>query len=157
TESARRHQAYEYEVSSAGESPYERWIAHQYLAVAEETGASAYPQVFFAGTAADMFDAMTGQTSTAGDRWAAYNDLADYLAGHTLRNLEIRVPWAPSVQPNGSLQQVWMPAAGQNPTAIRLDFGDADSAHPWQGTLTVRVNRQGGIGTAFARRSASGE
>jgi hypothetical protein len=156
-ESARRHQAYEYEVSSAGESPYERWVAHQYLAVAEETGASAYPQVFFAGTADDMFDAMTGQTSTAGDRWAAYNDLADYLAGRTLRNLEIRVPWAPSAQADGSLQQVWMPAAGQNPTAIRLDFDDADGSHPWQGTLTVRVNRQGGTAAAFARRSGAGE
>lgn len=156
-ESAKRHQAYEYEVSSAGESPYERWIAHQYLAVAEETGATSYPQVFFAGTADDMFDAMTGQASTTGDRWATYNDLADYLAGGTLRNLEIRVPWAPSAQADGSLQQVWMPAAGQNPTALRLDFGDADSSHPWQGTLTVRVNRRGGSGAAFAQRSGAGE
>ncbi len=156
-ESARRHQAYEYEVSSAGESPYEKWIAHQYLAVAQQTGASAYPQVFFTGSTDDMFDKMTGLLSTAGDRWAAYDELADYLAGRTIRNLEITVPWSPIAAPDGSLRQAWMPAAGQNPTALRLDFADADGSHPWQGELTVQVNGPGGTRTAFARRVGAGE
>jgi hypothetical protein len=156
-ESARRHQAYEYEVSSAGESPYEKWTTHQYLAIAQESGASAYPQVFFAGSTDDMFDKMTGQTSTAGDRWGTYCDLADYLAGRTIRNLEIGVPWSPSVQADGSLQQAWMPATGQNPTALRLDFSDAGNSQPWQGRLTVQVNGPGGTRTAFAQRGGTGE
>ena len=46
-------QATEYELSSQGNSPAEQQIAHQYLAIAQFTGASAHPQVFFTGLSSD--------------------------------------------------------------------------------------------------------
>ena len=61
-------QATEYELSSQGNSPAEQQIAHQYLAVAQFTGASAYPQVFFTGLSSDIFDQVSSQT-----RWTPAN------------------------------------------------------------------------------------
>ncbi len=55
-------QVTEHEPSSQGNSVTEEQIAHQYLAVAQFTGAPANPQTFFAGLACDI----SGHVSSRG-------------------------------------------------------------------------------------------
>ena len=77
-------QATEYEVSSQGNSPTEQQIAHQYLAVAQFTGAAAHPQVFFDGLSSDIFDQVSSQSAVDASEWQTYTDLVNYLrrGGH---------------------------------------------------------------------------
>ncbi|GGP89469.1 DUF4855 domain-containing protein [Streptomyces melanogenes] len=157
TEAVKRSQSFEYEASTAGETQLETWASRQYLAVAHDTGADAYPQVFFTGLQDDMFDLITTQTAAAGDRWWCYQDLADYLAGQTIANLEIGLPWPVQDQPNGTRVVQWTPPAPIDLWALRMDFKDRDSAQPWRGRLTVRVDGPGGTRTSFGQRTGSAE
>jgi hypothetical protein len=118
--------------------------------------------VFFAGLVEDMFDRTTTKDSAIGHRWFAYTDLADYLKGDRIRNFEIGLPWSPVPQPDGSLQQVWVPSPEQirDPArlnSVRLDFADTDPANPWKGRLTVQVDGPGGQRTAFAQRAGASD
>ncbi len=61
TKAAGQDQSYEYELSGQGNSVTEEQVAHQYLAVAQATGAAEHPQVFFTGLASDLFDQVSGQ------------------------------------------------------------------------------------------------
>jgi hypothetical protein len=162
TQSAKQQQAFEYEVSGLGETRPESWNAHQYLAISQATGASAHPQVFFAGLDDDLFDRTTDRTSAVGERWWTYSDLANYLKGDSIRNLELGLPWSPTTLPDGSLQQVWIPTPEQNLdperlNSVRLDFADADPANPWKGRLTVQVNGLGGTHTVFGQRAGAND
>jgi len=147
-------QAFEYESSTAGESPPENWTSHQYLAVEQYFGTDAYPQVFFAGLTGDMFDVMTTQAAAVGDRWWCYDDLANYLAGQKIANLEIGLPWPAEDMPDGTRQVVWSAPPNQQLWALRLDLLDDDASNPWRGRLTVRVDGPGGTRTSFAQRTA---
>src|SRR6202000_808896 len=49
TKAAAQNQSEEYELSSQGNSATEEQVAHQYLAMAQATGAARDPQVFFTG------------------------------------------------------------------------------------------------------------
>ena len=89
---AGQQQASEYELSSQGNSPTEQQIAHQYLAIAQQTGAAAYPQVFFDGLSSDIFDQASGQSAVDASEWQTYTDLANYLAGQTITNTDIGLP-----------------------------------------------------------------
>jgi hypothetical protein len=162
THSAKQLQAFEYEVSGLGETQPESWNAHQYLAISQATGASAHPQVFFAGLDEDLFDRTINRDSAVGERWWTYTDLANYLKGDSIRNLEIGLPWSPTALPDGSLQQVWTPTPEQNLdpvrlNSVRLDFADADPANPWKGRLTVQVNGPDGTYTAFGQRAGAND
>jgi hypothetical protein len=161
-QSASQGQAYEYEVSGLGETRPESWNAHQYLAISQATGASAHPQVFFAGLEEDLFDRTTNRDSAVGERWWTYTDLANYLRGDSIRNLEIGLPWSPTAMPDGSLRQVWIPTPEQSLdpvrlNSVRLDFADADPANPWKGRLTVQVNGAGGTYTVFGQRAGAND
>lgn len=149
--------AFEYEVSSGGETPPESWIAHQYLAIAQETGASNHPQVFFTGIQQDLFDRM--KPGAYGDRWVTYHDLANYLDHLTIPNREQALPWAPMSLHDGTLVQRWTPAVVRPPmTAVRLDFSDTDSSQPWRGRMLVRVCwRSGACVTSFAQRDGQSD
>jgi hypothetical protein len=158
-------QAIEYELRGRGESQTENWIAHQYLAVSQFTGADDHPQVFFTGLEADLFDCLTSQAifdclasgaTAPGDMWWAYSDLANYLAGQSIGNMEVGISWQPTTLIDGSRQQVWTPSSGSKPTSVRLDFNDSTSMqNPWRGRLTVEVEGPSGIRTAFAQRLGS--
>ncbi|WP_190093962.1 hypothetical protein [Streptomyces melanogenes] len=154
----RHHQAYEYEASSAGESPLESWSAHQYLAVGQEAGADNFPQVFFTGLAGDMFDKMTTQAAATGDRWWCYTDLADYLDGRRISNLEIALPWPTAEeQQDGTRLVQWIPPEPIDLWAVRMDFTDPDPARRWRGRLTVKVDGPGGPRTSYRQRSGTTE
>ena len=126
-------QASEYELSSQGNSPTEQQIAHQYLAIAQQTGAAAYPQVFFDGLSSDIFDQVSGQPAVDASEWQTYTDLANYLAGQTITNTDIGVPWAPVTTAAGTLQQTWTPAARPPSPPSATDFNDPNPATPWRG------------------------
>ena len=104
-------QASEYELSSQGNSVTEEQIAHQYLAVAQFTGASAYPQVFFTGLSSDIFDQTSSQAAVDTSEWQTYTDLTSYLAGQAITNMDIGLPWSPTTTAAGTLQQTWTPAS----------------------------------------------
>ncbi|GGP92586.1 DUF4855 domain-containing protein [Streptomyces melanogenes] len=153
-------QAFEYEASSAGESQVENWAAHQYLAISQLSGASAFPQVFFTGLTGDMFDKMTTQAAAAGDRWWCYSDLADYLDGKPVANLEIGLPWpTDEIQPDGTRVIQWTPGQPMDLWAVRMDFTDnaADEKNntTWRGRLTVKVDGPGGTRTSFVQRTGT--
>ena len=101
-------QASEYELSSQGNSPTEQQIAHQYLAVAQFTGAAAHPQVFFTGLSSDIFDQVSSQGAVDASEWHTYTDLVNYLCGQAITNTDIGVPWAPATTAGGA-------AAGLDP------------------------------------------
>ena len=148
-------QATEYELSSQGNSPTEEAIAHQYLAVAQFTGASAYPQVFFAGLSSDIFDQVSSQSAVDASEWQAYTDLVNYLGGQAITNIDIGVPWSPVTTSSGALQQTWTPATPAAFTSFRVDFNDANQASPWRGQVTVAVTGPGGARTAYAVRTGT--
>ena len=148
-------QASEYELSSQGNSVTEEQIAHQYLAVAQLTGASAYPQVFFGGLSSDIFNQVSRQSAVGASEWQTYTDLANYLAGQAITNMDIGLPWAPAATAAGTLQQTWTPASATNVTSFRVDFNDPDPATPWRGQVTVTVTGPGGTRTAYAVRAGT--
>jgi Domain of unknown function (DUF4855) len=148
-------QATEYELSSRGNSPAEEAVAHQYLAVAQFTGASAYPQVFFTGLASDIFDQVSSQSAVDASEWQAYTDLVNYLGGQAISNIDIGVPWSPVTTSSGALQQTWTPATPAAFTSFRADFNDASQASPWRGQVTVAVTGPGGTRTGYAVRAGT--
>jgi hypothetical protein len=148
-------QATEYEVSSQGNSPTEEQIAHQYLAVAQFTGAAANPQVFFAGLSSDIFDQVSAQSAVNASEWQTYTDLVNYLGGQAIGNTDIGVPWTPATTAAGGLQQTWTPATPAAFTSFRADFNDPNPAAPWQGQVTVTVTGPGGTRTAYAVRTGT--
>ena len=152
---AGQDQATEYELSSQGNSVTEEQIAHQYLAVAQFTGASAYPQVFFTGLSSDLFDQVSSQAAVDASEWQTYTDLANYLAGQAIPNTDIGVPWSPTTTSSGALQQTWTPAAATNVTSFRVDFNDPNPASPWRGQVTVTVTGPGGTQSAYAVRTGT--
>ena len=134
----------------------EEQVAHQYLAVAQATGAAAYPQVFFTGLASDLFDQVSGQSAVDASEWRTYTDLTSYLAGQTISNTDLAIPWSPSTAAAGSSQQTtWTPATGVILTSIRVDFSDASAPGPWRGQVSVSVTGPGGTRTSYATRSGS--
>jgi hypothetical protein len=154
-QAAGQRQATEYELSSQGDSLTEQEVAHQYLAVAQFTGASAWPQVFFTGTADDIFDQVGDQRAVDASEWRAYTDLAGYLAGQQITNTDIAVPWT-TLKTAGTMQeQVWTPASPAVFTSFRVDFNDPDPARPWRGQVTVSVTGPGGTRTAYAVRTGT--
>ena len=148
-------QASEYELSSQGNSATEQQIAHQYLAIAQQTGAAAYPQVFFGGLSSDIFDQVLAQPAVDASEWQAYTDLANYLAGQAITSTDIGVPWAPVSTAAGTLQQTWTPATPAAFTSFRTDFTDASPATPWRGQMQVTVTGPGGTRTAYAVRTGT--
>jgi hypothetical protein len=156
TKAARQDQSYEYELSGQGNSVTEEQVAHQYLAVAQATGAAAYPQVFFTGLATDLFDQVSGQSAVDASEWQTYTDLTGYLAGQTISNTDLAVPWSPSTTAAGSSQQTtWTPATPVTLTSVRVDFSDASAASPWRGQVSVSVTGPGGTRKSYADRSGS--
>jgi len=143
-------QATEYELSSEGGSAAEEQIAHQYLAVARFTGASAYPQVFFTGVTPDLFDQVSSASAVDPSEWQAYTDLANYLSGQAIINTDIGLPWSPVTTASGALQQTWTAASAPTVTSVRLDYNDPSPATPWRGQVTVSVTGPGGTRTAYA-------
>ena len=152
---AGQQQASEYELSSQGNSPTEQQIAHQYLAIAQQTGAAAYPQVFFDGLSSDIFDQTSGQSAVDASEWQTYTDLANYLAGQTITSTDIGLPWAPTTTAAGTLQQTWTPASATNVTSFRIDFNDPNPATPWRGQVNVSVTGPGGTRTSYAVRTGT--
>ena len=152
---AGQQQAPEYELSSQGNSRTEQQIAHQYLAIAQQTGAAAYPQVFFDGLSSDMFDQASGQPAVDASEWQTYTDLANYLAGQTITSTDIGVPWSPVTTAAGTLQQTWTPATPAAFTSFRTDFNDASPATPWRGQMQVTVTGPGGTRSAYAVRTGT--
>lgn len=148
-------QATEYELSSQGNSVTEEQIAHQYLAVAQFTGASAYPQVFFTGLSSDLFDQVSSASAVDASEWQTYTDLTNYLAGQAITNTDIALPWAPVTTAAGALQQTWSPAAATPVTSFRLDFNDPNPATPWRGQVTVTVTGPGGTRSSYAVRTGT--
>lgn len=148
----RHQQSFEYESSTGGECASESWASHQYLAVAQETGASAFPQVFFAGLAGDMFDTITTRAAAVGERWRCYDDLADYLAGKRIANVEIGLPRPVREMPDGTREVTWSPPSALPLWSVRLDFEDADEDNPWRGRIDVRVDGPGGVRSSFGQR-----
>src|SRR6201995_2027517 len=156
TKATGQNQSYEYELSSQGNSATEEQIAHQYLAVAQATGAARYPQVFFTGLGTDLFDQVSGQSAVDASEWQAYSDLTGYLAGQTIASTDLAVPWSPSVTASGSTQQTtWTPPATTNLSSIRVDFSDASPASPWRGQVSVSVSGPAGTRRAYAVRAGS--
>jgi hypothetical protein len=148
-------QATEYELSSQGNSLTEEQIAHQYLAVAQQTGASANPQVFFTGLSSDIFDQVSSQSAVDASEWQTYTDLTNYLAGGAIMNTDIGLPWSPVTTSSGTLQQTWTPATPAAFTSFRVDFNDANQASPWRGQVMVSVTGPGGTRTAYAVRTGT--
>jgi Domain of unknown function (DUF4855) len=148
-------QATEYELSSQGNSPTEEEIAHQYLAVAQFTGASVNRQVFFTGLSSDIFDQVSSQSAVNASEWQAYTDLVNYLAGQTITNTDIGVPWSPVTTASGALQQAWTPANPAAFTSFRADFNDPNQASPWRGQVTVTVTGPGGTRSAYVVRAGA--
>ena len=148
-------QATEFEVSSQGNSPTEQAIAHQYLAIAQFTGASANPQVFFTGLTSDIFDQTSSQSAVDSSEWQTYTDLANYLSGQAITNTDVGVPWSPATTSSGALQQTWTLASPAVLSSIRVDFNDASQSSPWRGQVTVSVTGPGGTRTAYAVRSGT--
>src|SRR3984957_11764745 len=111
TKAAGQSQSYEYELSGQGSSGAEEQVAHQYLAVAQATGAAAWPQVFFTGLTSDLFDQVSGQSAVDASEWQTYTDLTGYLAGQTISNTDLAVPWSPSPSAAGSFQQTTLTPA----------------------------------------------
>jgi hypothetical protein len=156
TRSAGLSQAYEYEVSSQGNSTTEEQVAHQYLAVAQATGAAACPQVFFDGLTSDLFDQVSSQSAVDAAEWQTYTDLTGYLAGQTITNTDIAIGWSPSATATGTTQQTtWTPAAATPLSSIRVDFSDASAADPWRGQVSVTVTGPGGTRQAYAVRTGT--
>src|ERR1700722_11605661 len=156
TKAAGQDQSYEYELSGQGSSVTEEQVAHQYLAVAQATGAAAYPQVFFTGLASDLFDQVSGQSAVDASEWQTYTDLTGYLAGQTISNTDLAVPWSPSTTAAGSSQQTtWTPATAVILTSVRVDFSDASAASPWRGQVSVSGTGPGGTRKSYAVRGGS--
>jgi hypothetical protein len=156
TKAAGQDQSYEYELSGQGSSVTEKQVAHLYLAVAQATGAAAYPQVFFTGLTSDLFDQVSGQSAVDASEWQTYTDLTGYLAGQTISNTDLAVPWSPSTTATGSSQQTtWTLATAVALTSIRVDFSDASAASPWRGQVSVSVTGPGGTRKSYAGRSGS--
>jgi hypothetical protein len=128
-------QATEYELSSQGNSPTEQQIGHQYLAIAQFTGASANPQVFFDGLSSDIFDQVSSQSAVNASEWQSYTDLVNYLGGQAIGNTDIGVPWSPAITSGGALQRTWTPATPAAFTSFRVDFNDPNQASPWRGAV----------------------
>ncbi len=155
TKAAGQDQSYEYELSGQGNSVTEEQVAHQYLAVAQATGAAAYPQVFFTGLTSDLFDQVSGQSAVDASEWRTYTDLTGYLAGQTISNTDLTVPWSPSTTAAGSSQQTtWTPATAVVLTSVRVDFSDS-APGPWRGQVSVSVTGPGGTRTSYADRGGS--
>jgi hypothetical protein len=148
-------QATEYELSSQGNSWTEENIAHQYLAVAQFTGAAKNPQVFFTGLTSDIFDQVSSSGAVDASEWQTYTDLADYLAGQAITNTDIGLPWNPVTTAAGTLQQTWTPASATAVTSFRLDFNDPAPATAWRGQVTVTVTGPGGTRSAYAVRAGT--
>lgn len=134
-------QCFEYELRGGGIDPVEYWIAHQYLAIAQETGAWKFSQVFFTGS--DYFDKISGKQNTPANAWLAYTDLTNYLTGQNISNWEIRIPFSinnydPVTQTLTKKWTVSTEYAGLS--SIRLDFSDIWGY--WRGKVTVRVGEQ---------------
>src|ERR1700760_4588977 len=157
TRAAAQSQSYEYELSSQGNSATEEQVAHQYLAVAQATGAARYPQVFFTGLGTDLFDQVSGQAVVDASEWQAYADLAGYLAGRTVTNTDLAIPWSPSTTAGGSTQQTtWTPPATLTSLrSIRVDFSDASAASPWRGQVSVSVTGPAGTRKAYTVRAGT--
>lgn len=155
-QSVRRGQAFEYEVSTAGETGPECWAAHQYLAVAQETGADRFPQVFFVGLQGDMFDEIGTPERAVGERRRCYADLADYLAGRAVPNLELGLPSPVDDASDGARRARWTAPEPQRLWAVRMDFVDDDASAPWRGRLEVSVEGPDGTHTSFAQRTGPG-
>jgi hypothetical protein len=156
TKAAGLGQSSEYELSSQGNSTTEEQVAHQYLAVAQATGASAYPQVFFDGLTSDLFDQVSSQSAVDAAEWQAYTDLTGYLAGQTIANTDLSIGWSPSASATGDSQQTtWTPSAATTLSSIRVDFNDASPADPWRGQVSVTVTGPGGTRKAYAVRTGS--
>jgi hypothetical protein len=156
TKAAGQNQSYEYELSGQGNSVTEEQVAHQYLAVAQATGASAYPQVFFTGLASDLFDQVSSQSAVDASEWSTYTGLTGYLAGQTISNTDLAVPWSPSTTATSSSQQTtWTPATAAILTSVRVDFSDASAASPWRGQVSVSIIGPGGTRRSYAVRSGS--
>src|ERR1700761_1584539 len=153
---AGQDQSYEYELSGQGNSVTEEQVAHQYLAVAQATGASAHPQVFFTGLTSDLFDQVSSQSAVDAAEWLAYSDLIGYLAGQTIANTDITIGWSPSATAAGDSQQTtWTPSAATTLSSIRVDFSDASAADPWRGQVGVSVTGPGGTRKAWAVRAGT--
>ncbi|HXP57819.1 MAG TPA: DUF4855 domain-containing protein, partial [Streptosporangiaceae bacterium] len=156
TKAAGLNQSYEYELSSQGNSTTEEQVAHQYLAVAQATGAAAHPQVFFDGLTSDLFDQVSSQSAVDAAEWLAYSDLIGYLAGQTIANTDITIGWSPSATAAGDSQQTtWTPSAATTLSSIRVDFSDASAADPWRGQVGVSVTGPGGTRKAWAVRAGT--
>lgn len=156
TKAAGQNQSYEYELSSQGNSATEEQVAHQYLAVAQATGAARYPQVFFTGLGTDLFDQVSAQSAVDASEWQAYTDLTGYLAGQSIANTDLAVPWPPSTSAGGNSQlTTWTPPATASLSSIRVDFNDASAASPWRGQVSVSVTGPGGTRRAYAVRTGS--
>jgi hypothetical protein len=156
TKEAGQSQAYEYELSSQGNSTTEEQIAHQNLAVAQVTGASKYPQVFYSGLTSDIFDQTSSQSAVDAAEWQTYTDLTGYLAGQTISNTDISISWSPSTTSTAASQQAtWKPSAATNVSSFRVDFNDASVASPWRGQVSVSATGPGGTRQAYAVRTGS--
>jgi Domain of unknown function (DUF4855) len=156
TKAAGQSQSYEYELSGQGSSVTEEQVAHQYLAVAQATGAAAWPQVFFTGLTSDLFDQVSGQSAVDASEWQTYTDLTGYLAGQTISNTDLAVPWSPSPSAAGSFQQTtWTPASTVSLSSVRVDFSDASAASPWRGQVSVSVAGPGGTRRSYAVRAGT--
>jgi hypothetical protein len=156
TKAAGLGQAYEYELSSQGNSATEEQIAHQYLAIAQTTGAAAYPQVFFDGLTSDLFDQVSSQSAVDAAEWQTYSDLTSYLAGQTITSTDISIPWSPSASATGTSQQTtWTLSSATSLSSIRVDFNDASAASPWRGQVSVTLTGPGGTRQAYAVRTGS--
>jgi hypothetical protein len=156
TKAAGQDQSYEYELSGQGNSVTEGQVAHQYLAVAQATGAAAHPQVFFTGLATDLFDQVSSQGAVDASEWQTYTDLTGYLAGQAISNTDLAVPWSPSTTATGNSQQTtWTLATAVTLTSVRVDFNDASAASPWRGQVSVSVTGPGGTRKSYADRSGS--
>ncbi|HEY2241482.1 MAG TPA: DUF4855 domain-containing protein, partial [Streptosporangiaceae bacterium] len=154
TKAAGQNQSYEYELSSQGNSATEEQVAHQYLAVAQATGAARYPQVFFTGLGTDLFDQTSGQSAVDASEWQAYTDLTGYLAGQAIANTDLTVPWSPSATASGSSQQTtWTLPTTTSLSSIRVDFNDASAASLWRGQVSVSVTGPAGTRRAYAVRA----
>lgn len=136
-----------------GQDRLENWIAHQYLAVAQSSGAAKFPQVFFVGS--DFFDRMGAGSRQNGDRWWAYSDLANYLGGLPIANMEIWISFGPNdyqqVSTNVRSKNWIVPAGYEGITSIRLDFSDSNGY--WKGKLVVRL--PGSAFSAFSQRTGA--
>ncbi|MHC6219345.1 DUF4855 domain-containing protein [Arthrobacter sp. MMS24-S77] len=139
----------EYEIRNQGGTDYSAAVAHQYLAVSQQTGLDTKPQAFFHGET-NLFDRVSGQSSTVPSMWRAYQDLTGYLRGARISNLDRTISFTPTGITSQSSTFVLAP--GEN--TVRLDFKDAGtgSTQRWAGTLGLISFDAAGktLGTSYA-------